>query len=720
MTPDSRDTTHPETTFQIGCDIGGTFTDVCVIDSRGTVFTDKSETTPEDLTVGVLAALESISAGVGLPLDDLLSRTSRFVNGTTVVTNSIAELVGSRVGLLVTKGFRDTLRIARSPRNGERDFQLQHNVPDLVPRDCIVELEERIDRNGNVVVALQEEDVRTALQELAAKGVESLAVCLLFSFANTDHEELVARVAEAEFPDLYLSVSSRLYPVMREYERTVTTVLNSYTGVRVAVYTDKIEKELNGRGLRGPISFMQGFGGTLPAAEARRRPISLIDSGPAGGVVGARRLAEELDIQNVITGDMGGTSFDVSVLPDREISVTHRVMLREFLTGVSKVDVLAIGAGGGSLGWIDARGVPQVGPRSAGAFPGPAAYGRGGEDATVTDAVVALGILAPSWFLGGRRTLDTEAARNVVAKAIGDPLGIETEDAASAIYRLVTASMSDAVRRVTVERGRDPREFTMCAYGGALGVFAADICRRAGIRHIVIPREAGVFSAYGLLATDDIRVLSRSIVWTGGSAEAVGVALRELEDEAVDGLRRSGHGPEATDVVWQGDFKFAGQIFELTVPIDRDTDIDAALARVQAEFPSRYEKEYGPGTAWGNADVVMLGVRVLATGRTAKLERGAGSVQHDAASAQPVETRDVMLPGERRRATIDVFAGTSLGAGARVAGPAIIEHALTTIFVPTGWRAEIDAHGRQHLHDLEPTPGMPAEHSGALADVAAR
>jgi N-methylhydantoinase A len=356
--------------------------------------------------------------------------------------------------------------------------------------------------------------------------------------------------------------------MMREYERMMTTVLNSFTGLRVAEYTASIESRLAQRGLRVPISFMQSFGGTLTAQEARARPIALVDSGPVGGVVGANDLGRRLGIENIITADMGGTSLDVSVITDNRYTITQRVKLREFLTGLSKVDVVTVGAGGGSIAWLDARGMPQVGPRSAGADPGPACYGRGGEEPTVTDASVVLGIMDPGAFLGGRRRLDPEKSREAIRRVIGEPLGVSVEEAASAIYRLVVANMSSGVRSATVERGRDPRNFTLFPFGGALPVFAADICRDMGIRHAVIAAESAVFSAAGLLGTDDIRHLTRSVIWSAGDpVEEVNEALETLEDQARASLRDAGHSTDRMTVERHGDFKFEGQLFELTVPI---------------------------------------------------------------------------------------------------------------------------------------------------------
>ena len=685
------------TSFQIGCDIGGTFTDIVVLDEAGQVYTDKSDTTPRDLGEGVLAAIDNVAELLRVNPEELLAQTTRFVYGTTAVTNSIAELRGAKVGLIVTKGFRDTLRIARSARNAERDHHRQLSVPDVVDRDCIVEVNERVDRKGEVVVGLTEAEARGAIDELVGRGVESLAVCLLWSFQNPAHEELLRAVAEREHPGLYTSVSSTLYPMIREYERMMTTVLNSFTGLRVAEYTAGIESRLNERGLRVPVSFMQSFGGTLTADEARARPIALVDSGPVGGVVGANDLGKRLGIENIITADMGGTSLDVSVISDNRYTVTQRVKLREFLTGLSKVDVVTVGAGGGSIGWMDARGIPKVGPRSAGADPGPACYGRGGDQPTVTDASVALGIMDPKAFLGGRRTLDADKAREAIERVIGEPLGMSLEEAASAIYRLVVANMSSGVRSATVERGRDPRDFTLFPFGGALPVFAADICQEMGIKRAVIAADSAVFSAAGLLGTDDVRNLMRSVFWSdGGPVEDVNEALETLEAEARQSLREAGHGEDRITVERQGDFKFEGQLFELTVPIPEGHVDQAHLSRILESFPELYEAEYGEGTAWVESPIHLMAVRVTATGRTDKVQPQPGARE----TGDPVRgEREVYLPSESRRQRLPIYDADLLDHDSVVEGPAIIEHRLTTTVVPRGWRLTLDELGNFVLED---------------------
>ncbi len=676
--------------YQLGCDIGGTFTDVVAIDAAGRFYSDKSDTTVEDLSQGVVAALENLAARIGISLRELLATTTRFVNGTTSVTNCIAELKGARVGLITTRGFGDNLLIARSPRNRHRDHHFQVNLPQIVPRERVVEVAERVDRKGQVVVALTEAEARRAVNDLLSAGVEAIAVSLLWSFRNPVHEELIAEIVEREDPGLFLSVSSRLHPKIREYERTMTTVLNAFTGIRVAQYTARIENVLASRGLRISPVFMQGFGGTLSPQAARERPIALVDSGPAAGVIGAQALAQRLGVHNMVTADMGGTSFDVSVLLAGRTRVVERVLLREqFLTAVPKIDVLPIGAGGGSIAWLDARRAPQVGPRSSGADPGPACYGKGGSLPTVTDASVVLGLLDPTAFLSGRRALDAEASRAALLRQVGEPLGLSAEEAAAAVYRLVTANMSSGVRAVTVERGQDPRKFAMLAYGGALGVFATDIARSLGIRQVVLPPDAAVFSAHGLLASDDVRTLTVTVMWSGGDATEILETLRRLDAEAVRMLREVGHADDRITVEWQGELKFAGQQWELLVDIPRKPDVSTTdLLAIQENFATLYEAEYGPGTAWIGSPVLLGSVRVVATGAVDTFEPAA--LDERPFDVRPDSSRKVYLPLEAVTETVDVYAAHRLTPGARLTGPAIVEHDMTTVQVSRGWRLDVD------------------------------
>lgn len=679
------------TRYQVGVDMGGTFTDAVVLDEHGSLWTEKATTTPEHLLDGLVNALEAVSAEVGVTLVSLLTNCDRFVHGTTTVTNSITERRGARVGVITTQGFGDSLRIARSPRNAERDNHMQRNVPDLASREAIVEVPERIDKRGEVVTALDMEACEKAVRYLVDdQHVESIAVALLWSFLNDEHEQQVAEVISRLYPDIHTTLSSRVYPRVREYERTVTTVLNAFTAPQVARYVDEMSDALSERGLAVSVEFMHTSGGSLGADEARDLPLVLLDSGPVGGVVGAATLAKELGISNAITADMGGTSFDTSVIADNRMSMTDRSYVQNLLTGLTKVDVVTIGSGGGSIGWVDPRGLLQVGPQSAGADPGPACYGRGGEQPSVTDAMVTLGLIDPEYFLGGRTKLDKAKADTAVA-SVADGLGMSTPETAAAMYRVVVASMSNAVRGVTVERGHDPREFTLFAYGGALPLFLVDICRDLGIQQALIPNASAVFSASGLLASDDLRVLSKSRFWRPGqSVDEVNATLQELEQTARRNLRASGYDDESITVERRGDLKFQGQIFELTVPLPEGTIDQGAMDDLAERFPKMYEAEYGKGTAWVDAGVVMMAVRVEATAHTRKYRyQGGTSGQHTSDSAVRTNST-ITVPGTRDQIEIPVLNGDAVREHEEVQGPALIEKRQTTVFLPESSRCVID------------------------------
>jgi N-methylhydantoinase A len=685
--------------FQIGCDIGGTFTDIAVIDSSGRRFADKADTTPANLADGVVQALENVAATAGSNLPQLLGATTRFVNGTTIVTNALAELRGARVALLTTKGHGDVLRIARSARNMHRDHHLQRNLPQVVTRDRVVEVDERIDKAGDVVVALSDQELVRVVDRVATLEVDAVAISLLWSFVNPAHETLLAQRISQRLPNVFISVSSQLHPVMREYERTLTTVLNSFTGLDIARYTQSVQGRLSELGLRVPISFMQAFGGTVSAEHAQRRPITLVDSGPAGGVVGAARLGRRVGVRDVLACDMGGTSFDVSVAPGGVPTVTQRAVLGGlFLTGVSKIEVHPAAAGGGSIGWVDQRGIPRVGPHSAGSDPGPACYRNGGTRPTVTDAAVALGIVDPDSFLGGRRKLDAAAAGRAIRNGLETVFGEDVTQAAAAMYRLVLAEMSSAVRTITVQRGRDPRDFTCVAFGGALGVLAADLARSLNIRDVVIPADAAVFSACGLLDTDEVRTEARSCVWTGGPADEVSTTLLALEAQARRSIDMLAFRDEDIEVEWFGDFKFAGQMWELTVPIPRGGALAENLAAIATDFPRFFEAEYGPGTAWVGSPVMMLTARVVVRGRTVKFEPAHLPCADDPVVA-PSGSRPVWALASGTQIETAVYAAEALRPGVVINGPAVVEHQFTTIAVPVNFSLTVDPHGNFRLRD---------------------
>jgi N-methylhydantoinase A len=680
-----------EERFHIGVDIGGTFTDVVVSTDAGQTFRAKRPTTQDGYGKGIVDALELVAEReLELPLSELLGRTRSMVNGTTIVTNAVAELRGSSLGLIVTKGTRDTLRIARGARTNDYDMQTQVPLPDLVSRAAIVEVEERVDYSGEVVVALTPEAAEAAVRELVEEHqVEALAVCLLWSFQNPVHERMLGEAAERLCPDLFLSLSSSVYPVHREYERMVTTVLNSFTGSAVSDYVDGLERELTARGLSIPFSLMQSIGGRIPAAQAKERPISLVNSGPVGGVIGAQSLGRAYGLDRVITADMGGTSFDCALIDRGEVGLAHRAELNRFLTGLSLVDINAIGAGGGSIAWVDNRGMPRVGPRSAGSVPGPACYGRGGEEPTVTDAALALGLVDPDYFLGGTMEVDRSLAEAAIQSKIAAPVEWSVTEAAAAIWTIVVQSMSAAVRAVSIEKGHDPREFTLIQYGGAGALFSAAIARSLGISRVIVPASASTFSASGLMHADARHSLVRTINWNvlREPPDRAREAFATLAAEARAELEGDGYEDEAIEIVLEGDLKFIGQAFEVTMPIDLER-LDSQ--QTYDEFVATYEAMYGEGTAWEGFDVMLLNCRVTGIGRTPKPELQRVEVRPGDIGAARKEGRQVFMPDQGREVEMAVYADERLFPGASLQGPAIVEVRDTTIYVPVGAELGVD------------------------------
>lgn len=686
-------------TYKIGCDIGGTFTDVVVVEEDGKIWTDKADTTPGSLADGVENAIANVTDQMGVSPSDLLEETDRFINGTTVVTNVIVELNGVKTGLLTTKGFTDTLRIARSPRGESRDQHQHANVPDIVPRDCIKGIPQRVDYEGKEIVALNEQEVRDAVNDLVEnKDVEAISVCYLWSFQNSEHEQRTKEIIKEEYPDLYVTASHEIYPKIREYERMVTTVLNSYTAPDVTSYTDEVVSRLSKLGLDPDVfNIMQGSGGTTTPQEAKREPIHLLESGPVGGVIGAQTLGTHLDIDNIISADMGGTSFECSILEEGEYTTSERVEVRDqVLSGLTKVETNTIGAGGGSVAWIDSRGIPQVGPESAGADPGPACYGQGGRNPTLTDAALVLGLMDPNSFLGGRRELDVEAAERVLQEAIADPLNYDLKEAAAAIYEIAVNSMSNAVRNVTIEEGRDPKEFTLMAYGGAFPMFAADVCDTLDIKDAIIPNSASVFSAYGLLQADDVRTRSESVFWEpGDSVEKINETLSEITSDLHGRLEDAGFNDEEITIEPEGRFKFKGQLFDHPVKLPSGGITNDDIEAIQRNFPSIYEDEYGPGTAWEDVPVIMRAMRVTGVGKTDKPKPKKQRVE--AGHANSKTSREVYLPFERGSKNVDVYNGETLNPETTITGPSIVEKGITTIFIPSGYETSIDAYNNYIL-----------------------
>lgn len=677
----------------VGVDVGGTHTDVSVV-IGSQVERGKALTTYDDFSRGVLEAVEVAAERFDLSVEDLLAQTRLFINGTTVVTNTITQLRGSRVGVLITSGFKDAFRFAGGPRTTEIDDHLQVNVPDLMDRRAIAEIDERVDWSGSVLVPVDLDAVKAAARHLVEDvGIDALAICFLWSHANGENEESAAAAVQQMYPDLFITQSHGVFPVAGETRRWTTAVLNSFVQDKADVYLTSLNSKLRDSGLGGGLAFFQGLGGGISLEKARQYPLGLLGSGPAGGAIGANELAKRMGFKKVLLGDMGGTSFDTGIISENEIHIDKNLDLGPFQTGVNIVDVISVGAGGGSIGWVSERGVPQVGPQSAGSTPGPAALGRGGTEPTVTDAMVTMGFIDPDRYLNGRVQLKPELSAKALDEALGQRFGWTTEEAAAAVHDLVIVNMANAVREVSVGKGYDPRDFLFLSYGGTLPLFSSQIAERLGISTIVIPRNSSVFCALGLLSSDFVLRTDQGVGWDLSKPEGVG-RVNEIADEMVATARQEmldeGFPEDQIEIQRTADIRFQGQEYKLTLPMPARALVADDAEKIFDEYHTLYERTYGEGTAWKGVPASMINYSVTVVGRQPRPDLDSTA----SAPAKPEEIererRTVFLPAERRHEEIPVYDDALFTAGTQIEGPAIIDAADTTIYVPPGTKAERD------------------------------
>lgn len=675
----------------VGVDVGGTHTDVAIA-YRGKIERGKALTTYDDFSRGVLEAVGVAADEFDMSLEDLLADTRLFINGTTVVTNTITQLRGSRVGVLTTKGFGDTFRIAGGPRLNEVDDHLQKNVPDLMPRSAISEIEERIDYSGKAIVPIDLDQVRVEAKRLVEEEeVGAIAVCFLSSFLNGEHEKAAEDAIHEIYPDLFVTASSRVFPVLGETRRWTTAVLNSFVQDRAETYLTSLNEKLREAGLKGGLAFFQGLGGGISLENAREYPLALLGSGPAGGAIGSNELAKRMGKERVLLGDMGGTSFDTGIIVDNEIHIDKNLQLGPFQTGVNLVDVVSVGAGGGSIAWVGERGVPQVGPQSAGSTPGPAALGQGGEDATVTDAMIAMGFIDPERYLGGRVELHPELSEKALEKAYGE-FGWSGEKAAAAVHDLVVVNMANAVREVSVEKGHDPRDFLFLAYGGTLPLFASQIAERLGIETIVIPQNSSVFCALGVLSSDFVLRSDQGVGWDlsrEGGVESVNDVAHRLVKSGTESMIAEGFSEDEIEVQRSADFRFQGQEYELPMALPARDLADGDAPDLAESFLQLYERTYGEGTAWKGVPATMVNYSVTVTGRHPRPSMEAQSMNGDGAATSQ-RTRSIYLPSEDKREDVPIYDDVEFRPGTKVEGPAIVDATDTTIYVPRGTTATRD------------------------------
>ncbi len=681
---------------RIGVDVGGTFTDLIYVDDEaGVIRVHKLPTTPDDPSQGTIQGLKELAAAAGAEPSSL----DQVFHGTTIATNIVIEHTGARVGMLTTEGYRDILHIARhkKPLNFANYQDRPWQAYPVVRRRDRLTVPERVTGDGAVLVPLDEERAREQVRALKEAGVEAVCVCFLFSFLNPDHERRVAEIVREEFPEAFLSVSSEVLPQYREYERFSTVGLNAYVGPKVASYVARLGEELEALGVRSGLHLMTSASGVATSEAAIRRPVNLLMSGPVAGVVGGIWAGNQAGYDNVITLDVGGTSADIGLAQEGRLRMKHLLDTKvgPYQAMIPMVDVDTIGAGGGSIAYVDAGGIYRVGPRSAGAVPGPAAYGRGGTQATATDALVNLGWLLPEAFLGGGMSLDAEKARAAFADGPAAALGMSVEEASMGAVQILTHSMVRSIEENSVRKGFDPRDFALVAEGGAGPVFAVPIALEVGTPNVVVPPHPGIAAAMGLVATDMVYEYGATTYQRLSKLDAASLQSRFEELEALAAAQLADDGIEADRIVIQriAEARYLGQGYELRVDVGSGAIDEAWVERLRADFHDIHEREYS--RRFEESDIEVPNIRVRGIGLMPELstpEVQAGDASADHALRHEGEAW-FLVEGSLEQVPTRYYDREALEAGNRLVGPAIVNQYDSTTVIPPGVEAHVDRFG---------------------------
>lgn len=672
--------------YQIGVDVGGTYTDLVATDESGRTVFAKSPSTPSDQSLGVMAGLEELARRLGVTRAEMLDATDRLVHGTTVATNALLERKGARVALLTTEGHRDVVEMREGLKPDRYDLRSPPPEP-LVPRELRFGIRERLRANGEISIPLDAKSLDDAIAAIKKSGATSVAVCFLHAYINPVHElAAVERLKEA-LPGIGISRSSDVLPQIKEYERVSTTIVNAYVEPIVRRYLTNLEARLTEAGFKGSLFVVLSHGGMAPVEEASRLAAGTVLSGPAGGMSGGRRCAELVGIPDLVPFDMGGTSTDISLIAGGQASLSADGMLAGQRIALRSLDIASIAAGGGSIASVDAGRTLRVGPESAGSVPGPACYGNGGLAATVTDANVVLGYLDAAAFMGGKRPLDRSASESAIDR-VAAALELSRQEAAAGIYRMINLKMADGIRLMTLRRGVDPRKFALLSFGGAAGLHAAEVARELEIKRIIVPTVASVLSAWGMLTSDLRYEVSRTHYGAGSriTADEVRKLFAELEQQATRRLKSWFNGPVAIEC--SAEMRYGEQIFEIDVSLDGlDWNAVNLVDQIEDRFHVKHEELYTYASR--GQEVVFVNARVAAVGAVA--QRGSDTrPATSSGTCAPRGQRQAFFGGWRE---VPVYALDDLKPGHALAGPAIIEAETTTVLVDTGDRVTVNPLG---------------------------
>ena len=666
---------------RIGIDVGGTFTDIVAVSDTGTVTFSKAASTPNDPSIGVMNAVERLADELGINSETLLSKTESIVHGTTVATNALLERKGAKTGLLTTLGHRDVLEMREGLKDDRYNMRLPAPAP-LVPRFLRLGVRERIKPDGRIHTELDNTSLDEAINKLREEKVTSVAVCYLHAYKEPKHEQETKKILEAKLPGVSVSISSEVFPEIKEYERVSTTIVNAYVRPIVENYLNRLEERLKNAGYKGSVLIILSHGGVAPIEEAIRLSAATVLSGPAGGVAGSKYGASLIGAGDLVPFDMGGTSTDISMIVNGEPALSSTRGIAGQRIALQSLDIVSIASGGGSIARVDAGGILRVGPESAGALPGPACYGKGGTEVAVTDASVVLGFLDPGNFLGGRETLDVAAAEAALSR-LANQLSVEPAEAAEGVHKVINTQMAEGIRLVSVRRGVDPRKFALLSFGGAAGIHITEIARQLEVQRVIIPRTAAVLSAWGMLATDLRYEVSRTHIGDTGSLKAGDVreVFSEMELEGRSRLKEAFDGD--VSISRSADMRYGEQIYEVDVSLD-DVDFsdDDLMKSISDRFHKRHEELFTYSLP--DQDAVLVNGRLAAIGalpdlpQEPKTEARAASGHHT--------TRKIFLAGW---VDAPVFNLEELVPSQEIEGPAIIESSTTTVVLRSDDKAEV-------------------------------
>lgn len=683
-----------QTQYRLGIDAGGTFTDFILADREGKVRIFKALSTPQDPTLAIVNGLKLIEEETGIEATEIVSNADLCINGTTVGLNALITHRGAKTGLIATAGHEDSIEIRLGHK--EDGYRYDPEYPPatmLVPRYLRRGVRERVLSTGAVHTALNEDDVRAACRHFLAEGVQSVAISFVWSVLHPEHERRAAAIVREMMPEVMLTVGSTLYPQVREYTRTSTAIVNAYLGPILAKYVEAVDRQFRAMGAKNPVRYFQSNGGLATGEVVANQAVYAINSGPASAPQAALYLGAPYEATNVITVDMGGTSFDITLTWQGAANVSKNIDFLRYRIGIPMIQVETLGAGGGSIGWIDPMGLLQMGPQSAGSEPGPACYGRGGTLPTTTDANLVLGYLSAGGLVGGRLPLDVEKAREAIRVNLAEPLGLSIERAAYGMFTIVNTNMVNGIRRVSVERGYDPRDFVLNCAGGATGAHITALAREIGIRKVMISKLASGLCAYGQILSDVKynHMAPATLRLEGAETAATLDALFDgLEAKGRADLARDGFEAERIAIRRSLDMRYVGQVHECTVSVDPFAITEESLERLKAAFHARHEELYTYSEPKSAVEVVN--VESAISGRVDRPNRmviAAGAGAETAVKGM----RPMIFAADGIAQETPVFDGAKLGAGDTVRGPAVIEEVTTTIVIEPGWTAVLDANG---------------------------